>query len=616
MSVHWRSISVIAAAIAVIGLVLPVFGSEHPDADRLRLTSNTGAFYYGEVDPNAAGVIRQNVSTVGSNCEINPLTGWLVTLSSDSGPGGIKGPGLFSLGIGVKSGGSNGTPCSQTSAGEKLTVTSNGNSWVKLELDSEAKGNAWIVAELRLGSELVGTYELVTGASIQASEETPPVDQMVPYEATSTPSDPRVACANASDSGPDSGPNDNCRWIIDHGSRFDSVTLYASVGSLSLEGGADFASFDPSGFANGMYDSLFHRFQNAAPVLTGSVTVPEDGSGTFGGSDLATDADNDPLTVTGASGGTNGTVTHDSVAGTMTYEPDVDFCGTDSFNVSVSDGMNTTTGDVTVNVLCAADDDAYSMDARAEDEQGEVVAGQLVVLAPGVLTNDGNAENLTLISEPAEGELALNTEDGSFSYEAQLRTEEEWIDDIGAGVTSYEVTWTYQVEYPDQEDPQQATVTITVNRNLCELDTVSGRDGDVAGTFTLLSSSGCKTWVPVDADGDAGTVIFQPDSPDTTGVYDGEITAFNVLVEDGSLPNVILTWDPTPEEQVVTDYEPIPACQDLDPDPDVVDPVLQGNPAEPTGWCFYDVDLDLVGDQTFDVTWKVRGWDDPGFGVR
>jgi hypothetical protein len=35
-----------------------------------------------------------------------------------------------------------------------------------------------------------------------------------------------------------------------------------------------------------------------------------------------------------------------------------------------------------------------------------------------------------------------------------------------------------------------------------------------------------------------------------------------------------------------------------------------------TGWCFYDVDFELVASQTFDVTWLIKGWDDPGLNFR
>ena len=50
-----------------------------------------------------------------------------------------------------------------------------------------------------------------------------------------------------------------------------------------------------------------------------------------------TDVDGDTLTVTAVTAAGNGTVTLDR-RGTVTYTPDADFIGTDSFTYTVSDG--------------------------------------------------------------------------------------------------------------------------------------------------------------------------------------------------------------------------------------------------------------------------------------
>jgi len=99
-------------------------------------------------------------------------------------------------------------------------------------LDVELKGSARILATARLGATVVGTYELQSGSSIGK----PPVADHAPF-----------TCNSSSDSGPDSGVNDNCRWPVsapswlgaDDGVFFDTLTLTALVGSFSLEGGAD-----------------------------------------------------------------------------------------------------------------------------------------------------------------------------------------------------------------------------------------------------------------------------------------------------------------------------------------------------------------------------------------
>ncbi len=49
----------------------------------------------------------------------------------------------------------------------------------------------------------------------------------------------------------------------------------------------------------------------------------------------------------------------------------------------------------------------------------------------------------------------------------------------------------------------------------------------------------------------------------------------------------------------------VPSCAG-----DSAAPVLPGEAA--TGWCFYDIDLDL-NDGLWDITWFVYGVDDPKF---
>lgn len=711
VSARWFGLGLLAVVGLVAFAVAPVFGAEAPDADRLRLTSSTKAFYYGSVDPGSAATV-QPVTVGNQGCEISPLTGALVTLSSNAGPGGIKGPGYVDFGVGVKSGGANGTPCAELDGQEKLTITSN-NVWKSARLDVEVKGGVRVVAEFRGPSGLVSTHELLTGSSIAAYNAANNPDEVPApgpiYRATTTATDAIAACADPNDSGPDANIKDNCLWSVDPGAPFTSITLYAKngVGSVSLEGGADYASFDASGFAAGEYDSLFYRaispkddsYQtdedtpltvvapgvlandgtsgatvalntgassgsvnldgnggftytpnlnfngtdsftylvnggpagatvnitvnpvNDDPELVSEITVFEDTETTFMPSELATDVDGDDLVIDSAMA-SEGMADIDG-DGNLVYTPPDGFCGTDeiTLTISVSDGNGGTVSvpPIEVNVACEADDDIYSMNARVEGVSG-VVSATLTATAggdpDGVLGNDGNATDFTKVTDPDEGVLNVQS-DGSFDYTPQLRNEQQWAEELG-NATSYDVEWTYQVSYPDQDPPndvQTATVTITVNRNLCELDTVSDTDGDVSAAITMLSSTGCKGWVPVVADGDADTVLFEPNS-DADAVYDGILTISGLEIEDGSLATVILKWDPTPGDESDGGYEPIPSCVDLDPDPDVVDPVLPGNPEEPFGWCFYDLDPELVGDQLWNVTWRVRGWDDPGFSFR
>jgi hypothetical protein len=106
-------------------------------------------------------------------------------------------------------------------------------------LDVELKGSARVLATASRNGTVVGTYEVQSGSSIGK----PPVADHAPF-----------VCTSSSDSGPDSGVNDNCRWPIsapswlgaDDGVYFDTLTLKALIGSFSVEGGADGAVAPPA----------------------------------------------------------------------------------------------------------------------------------------------------------------------------------------------------------------------------------------------------------------------------------------------------------------------------------------------------------------------------------
>ena len=126
------------------------------------------------------------------------------------------------------------------------------------------------------------------------------------------------------------------------------------------------------------------------------------------------DANGDPLSVISHTVASNGTVSVNT-DGSLTYTPDTDFTGFDSFDYTVSDGALTDTATVTVfvspdpNVPPVAEDDTYSTHANVP----------LVVLAPGLLTNDSdlNGDTLDVVSftAPSNGTVTPNP-DGSFTY--------------------------------------------------------------------------------------------------------------------------------------------------------------------------------------------------------
>lgn len=150
---------------------------------------------------------------------------------------------------------SRGVPCSRVEAGgEALTLELAGKVDEKLvhrvDLDVEVKSGAKIVATLFRGTTAAGRFELRSGSSIVAGQ------------GSATPGTAIFNCSARSDSGPDSGAQDNCRFAFD--GLFDQVTLTAASGSFSLEGGADATTLAPS------------TFYLAEDAPTGTVTCPSD----------------------------------------------------------------------------------------------------------------------------------------------------------------------------------------------------------------------------------------------------------------------------------------------------------------------------------------------------
>jgi hypothetical protein len=102
------------------------------------------------------------------------------------------------------------------------------NAFYRLELDIEVKQNAAFRLEILIGGAVTDQYYMRSGTSIVAGQGSP------------APGSRIFNCTAQSDSGPDAGSRDNCRWIVDTlGQEFRLVPL---VGEGSLEGGGDFGT--------------------------------------------------------------------------------------------------------------------------------------------------------------------------------------------------------------------------------------------------------------------------------------------------------------------------------------------------------------------------------------
>ena len=155
--------------------------------------------------------------------------------------------------------------------------------------------------------------------------------------------------------------------------------------------------------------------ENQAPdAVDDATSVDEDSSVIVSVLANDVDADGDSLTVGSVSEPANGTAAING-DGTVTYMPDAGFCGTDSFEYTVSDGELTDTATVYIEVACAAN----TCPVAVYDSYGTTMNTQLVVsAAEGVLANDIDDDGDTLqasLQFVSPGSVTLNP-DGSFIY--------------------------------------------------------------------------------------------------------------------------------------------------------------------------------------------------------
>jgi hypothetical protein len=171
----------------------------------------------------------------GPTGEAQPLSSTRCALTTGANLMSVTGtgstPGFNSDSIGLAGSASSGIPCGRVSAGEgglrfALGTSLAGLIVTKGSFDVETKKNAVIQATTydHVGGGPTQTFYLVTGTS-----KTKPMYSGLPNA--------DLTCSSASDSGPDSGAADNCRWNIT--GQWTKIEFTALVGEFGMEGGAD-----------------------------------------------------------------------------------------------------------------------------------------------------------------------------------------------------------------------------------------------------------------------------------------------------------------------------------------------------------------------------------------
>ncbi|MCG7530365.1 cadherin-like domain-containing protein [Psychrobium sp. MM17-31] len=150
---------------------------------------------------------------------------------------------------------------------------------------------------------------------------------------------------------------------------------------------------------------------NSVPEFSQSsytLSVQEDASGKL--TATATDANNsDVLSYSLGNAPANGTV-EVAANGELTYTPDANFNGQDTFSVSVSDGKATVSAQVTVTVENV--NDAPTIDS----EKLVLTGGETKTATVDAQDIDGDTLTYSVVTEPTKGTLTLDSATGAITY--------------------------------------------------------------------------------------------------------------------------------------------------------------------------------------------------------
>lgn len=243
---------------------------------------------------------------------------------------------------------------------------------------------------------------------------------------------------------------------------------------------------------------------NRAPVAVSDlVTTAEDTPVEI--AVLANDSDDaglDPATVVIVTGPANGTVSV-SATGVVTYTPNANFSGTDSFTYTVRDGGGEAANVATVSINVTAVADAPAVSAGAAASGNENAPIPLDVSA--ALTDLDGSEVLavTIAGVPAGAVLSAGTDNGDGTWTltpAQLVGLTILVPDNLSGDAAFTLTVTATAT--EQSNGSTATTTATTEvtvRNVAPTAAFEAPAGGVEGSPVTVSLTGTADASPADA---------------------------------------------------------------------------------------------------------------------
>ncbi len=352
---------------------------------------------------------------------------------------------------------------------------------------------------------------------------------------------------------------------------------------------------------------------NDAPLATDdTATTPEDMPVNVNVLANDHDVDGNPLIVTLISDPTHGSAVINP-DGTVTYTPDINTNGTDTFEYTVSDGQGgTDTATVTITVTPLNDAPVAVNDIRSTPEDTTLIID--------VLTNDsdpdGDPLTVIFVSEPAHGSATINP-DGTITYKPDSNyigddTLIYTVSDGQGGICTASVTITVggvndaPVAADDtRTTPEDTSIKIDVLTN----DTDS--DGDALAVVSITDPANGTAVINTD-----GTVTYTPAADfNGTDSFDYTITDGNGGTDTATVTVTILSINDAPvaadDTAIISEDTPITIAvltndKDADHDPltvvSVTDPAHGSVVINPDGTVTYTPDANFIGTDTFEYT--------------
>jgi gliding motility-associated-like protein len=231
-------------------------------------------------------------------------------------------------------------------------------------------------------------------------------------------------------------------------------------------------------------------------------------------------------------GPANGTFTINTTTGAITYTPNPNYSGGDSFTYTVRDasGLISNTATVTVTVTPLNDAPVSTNDSYATNEDTP-----LTIAAAGVLSNDtdadGNTLTAVLVTTTTNGTLTLNA-DGSFTYTPTLgfNGADSFTYRANDGTTNSAVSTVTITVTPVNNPPVANNDNVTTNEDVAVTINVVSNDTDAddalnPSSVTIVANPANGT---VSVNATTGEITYTP-----SGNYNGN-DSFTYTVRDAS----------------------------------------------------------------------------------